>query len=301
MRPSRHHSRHLVARSAFTLLEILIALGLLLLLMAAVSQTISIYVSLSTLGRNEAEQAQIGRAVLQQIATDIRCLSFVPVPEDELEGASGSDEETASEDELPEDDGGTAVAPPPSPTGIVGNTVDLLLYTSRPDRRMEYVDAEAAVSPTDRVSDALAVRYFLARSGESGLSGEFARTALGPAVVKEVVGLARMQGDRAMLIQSMDDNNLESQVQATRLLAAEVVDLQFRYYSNTEWFDEWDSQVSNSLPQAIEIRIQVQLQPEVEQSRFAVATQAPEDEAPIIEFRRIVPIQLIPPVDMEAL
>lgn len=304
MRTTRTNPSGPIRRPGFTLLEILLAVALLLLLMGAVSQSISMYVTLSSLGREEVEQSQIGRAVLQQIAVDIRSITFQPAPEEdlEMEGAP-ADDEIPLEDDL----GGDSVLDDDEPTGpvletgIVGNNVDLILYTSRPDRRMEYIDRELAVSPTDRISDALTVRYFLAKPTDGGVSGEFARSELGPGVVKDVVGLARLEGDRTTMNQAITDGNVDVQVEATKLLAKEVVEVQFRYFSNGEWYDEWDTMQSNTLPAAIEVKIVVQLQPEVEQSRFVVVDDSDEEERTLREFKRIVAIPMVPPVEAEEL
>ncbi|MFK7819303.1 MAG: prepilin-type N-terminal cleavage/methylation domain-containing protein, partial [Planctomycetaceae bacterium] len=255
-------------RSGFTLLEILIALGLMVLLIAAVSQSLTMYVNLSTLGREEAEQAQIGRAVVQQIARDIRSVTFNTVDQDDFLMDDSGGSEVGSEDEFGTDDGsddfGTDTSmeaddTPPVETGILGSSEELILYVNRPERRVEYVAREDAVSPKDRVSDSLTVYYYLARPGGSGVPGEFAQTLTQGASSRDILGLARMEGDRQAINTAMAENDTNVQVEASSLLAEEIVAIQFRYFGGGEWVEEWDSVDSNSMPQAIEIIVSVQI------------------------------------------
>lgn len=297
-------------RRAFTLLEILLALALMIFLMGAISQALTMYIRLSTLGREEVEQAQIGRGVLQQIARDIRSITFTPAPEDDFGMDELGGEEVASED----DDGLEGVDPldeeevvPVVETGILGTSEELILYINRPDRRMAYVDRDVAASPKDRVSDALTVYYFLCRPNGSGVSSEFARSVAPSSLTREVLGLARMEGDRTTLNAAIDDNQIDQQVEATSLLAEEVISIQFRYFSGGEWLEEWDTMETNSLPQAIEIIVSVQIQDEsvrVPQSQFATAddsTSSQEEERQIRQYRRVVGIPLVPPIEPEDL
>lgn len=300
-----------ISRSGFTLLEILIALGLMLLLVAAISQAMNTYIGLSTLGREEAEQAQIGRALLQQISKDVRSISWSPIPEEDLALDDEGGEEVAAEDGF--DDGAAEEMEQesaPVVTGILGTNEELILYVNQPDRRMDYVDPDAVVSAKDRVSDARTIYYYMARPGGSDISGEFARQ-VAPGNDRDVIGLARMDGDRDAINAAMAENDLDPQVEASHLIAEEVISVEFRYYSGGEWVEEWDSLESNSLPQAIEVKIQVQLQDESirttsegVQNQFKTARelrdgQDEQQEALIRTYRRVIAIPLVPPVEAE--
>ena len=192
-------------RSGFTLLEIMIALALMILLVTAVSQAITLYVDLQTFGREEVEQNQIGRAVLERIAKDIRCISFTATSEEDFLSDDMGGSEVGMEDDLGDDTGfeddmmADEDEEPPVETGILGTSEELILYINRPDRRIEYVSREEAEGPKDRVSDSLTVYYYLCRPGDSGLGGEFARTLSGGTSDRDVLGLARMEGDRQAL------------------------------------------------------------------------------------------------------
>lgn len=287
-------------RSGFTLLEIVLSIGLMLVLVVAISQSITTYVELSTLGREEVQQAQIGRATLQQIARDIRAVMFTPIAEEDLPiDDFGSEEVAAEDDDFAIDDIGTSSEDEQAPSGIIGTSRDLIIFARIPNRKREYVAREEMTSPKDRVSDARVVQYFLAESGGPDLSGAFAREALGPGVVKDVVGLGRMEGDQISLITALEEGQLETQVECCQLLAREVIKLEFAYYSGGEWLDEWDSFEENKLPQAIEVKISVQLQPEEDLSRFQRVDQESETETVIRKYKRIIAIPLVPPVEIE--
>lgn len=291
-------------RRGFTLLEIMLALGLMIFLLAAISQGLTMYSRLSTAGREEVEQSQIGRAVLQQISVDVRSISFTPVeseaaPDDDSVfsvGGGEEEEEPETEDEPIDDDLEPLV--PPTETGIIGDSQSLILFCNKPDRRMQYVDRVSAISAKDRTSDMATVKYFLARPGEDGLSGAFAREYLGPGVIKDIVGLARVEGDRQTVNAAATDGNIDVEMEATKLLAAEVIALEFSYYGDGEWQDSWDTMESNSLPQAIKVKISVQLQPEEQVSRFQMTDASDvENDRPVREFVRIIPVVLTPPID----
>lgn len=316
MRIEQTISEPKIRRRAFTLLEILIALALMVFLVLSVSQAVSMYVNLQTFGRNEVEQNQIGRAVLQKIAKDIRSISFAPVDEtdflsDDGMGGSEVDSEDSGDDSGFEDDMmADEDEEPPVETGILGNSEELILYVNRPDRRAQYVAREDAQSPTDMISDSRTVYYYLCRPGSSGIGSEFASTLSQTGSDREVFGLARMEGDRKALNAAIAENDLDIQVEASSLLAEEVVAIQFRYFGNGEWTEEWDSVDSNSLPQAIEITVSVQ---NVDESESVSTPKSPfvtpgqnssrsDDEEPIIrKYRRVVAVPLVPPVELEEL
>jgi hypothetical protein len=295
------------------LLEILLALGLMLLLIAAVSQSMTIFLRLSTLGREETEQAQIARGVLQQFDKDIGSITFTPADKEDFASDDFGGEEVAAEDGFDdgfEDDLDEAAAPPVE-TGILGTSEELILYINRPDRRMEYVDRDVAVSPLERVGDALTVYYYMCRENGTGVSAEFAREVAPPGLSRDSIGLARMEGDRTTLNKAIAENDTDPQVEASTLLAEEVTSLRFRYYSGGEWLDEWDTMETNSLPQAIEIVISVQIQSQSVRkndadSSFANTQQqsptgSEEEEGLVREYRRVVGIPLVPPIELEEL
>ena len=78
-RPARqpqHRGRGVHSRSAFTLLELMLALGLTIALLTVVYSAMELHWRFSTLGQVEVERAQIARAVLTRMSADIRSVMY---------------------------------------------------------------------------------------------------------------------------------------------------------------------------------------------------------------------------------
>ena len=89
------------ARSAFTLLEILLALGLTALLLGAIFSAITLYAKLATAGRDETERLRLAR-ILRPVVADPRQRTGL----ESLEGAIRIDDELGQlgEEVLPDGD-----------------------------------------------------------------------------------------------------------------------------------------------------------------------------------------------------
>lgn len=82
-----------VRRAGFTLFELLIAVGLTSLLMAALYSAMSTYFQLQLDSHEEIARQQVARAVLRQMTRDIQSVVFAKqevLPEDEADSAGGS-------------------------------------------------------------------------------------------------------------------------------------------------------------------------------------------------------------------
>ncbi|MGB4738235.1 MAG: prepilin-type N-terminal cleavage/methylation domain-containing protein, partial [Fuerstiella sp.] len=132
----------------FTIIEVLVAVGLTSLLMAAMYSAMNIYWTSATDSYEEIERGQIARAILREMARDIQSATFVEQDTSESDDDGDSDEAV---------DADTAMAS--YTNGLFGSSSDLVLYISRPDRTNSYVAAQEVTSPADRSSDAMIVRY----------------------------------------------------------------------------------------------------------------------------------------------
>jgi hypothetical protein len=263
-----------VSRTAFTLVEILVALGLTLLLISVVYMALDLHYQVSTAGRGAATKAQLERAILQRIEADLRSVVF------QLPEASTPEGEAADEDPL-----GSASSSSSTPAagansteaapleisfgssgssddadaaagsysgGIIGDSQSLMLYVSRPSKE-GYA-----------TSDLRSVSYFIAERGAEGLRGAMADRVPEQRIddpdhdprYDHLVGLSRLDGDKMQLeFADEEQNSDEVLAQQTELLAPEVVSLQFRYFDGLDWYDEWDSQAAGSLPAAVEVTL----------------------------------------------
>ncbi len=251
IRRTRSSAPH--ARPAFTLFEVLVALALSTLLLAASYAAFDLYWSLRTAGEEEVKQAQIARAILQRIELDLRATVYQPSSQTSTssDGSSSSgDGETLNEVIHPEDaySGGNV--------GLVGDANSLVLSVSLPQSHATY----AAVSegpvglPT---SDLKSVTYVLAGEGLGPLQQAIAARFPRPDdyASSPIAGIARIEGDRLLLTQADAAADVETIASQAQLLAVEVQSLQFEYSDGLDWYQSWDCAQLNGLPRAVRITL----------------------------------------------
>ena len=265
---------HRLQRSAgFTLLEVLLALGLSVVLLVALSTALDLFRRFSPAGRADIEQAQLARAILQKMAADIRCV--VPPPKSGASASSDSTSGASSSSSSSSTTGGsssstTGGGDPEATTievvdptaayakeivGVLGDSQTLILTICRPTRSL---GSAPGVANSLTQSDMKSVSYFLAQEGAEGLRGLVDAPAVDGSVRQPIAdgvrGLARLEGDRLAIARADAVSDLETLAQRAKLLAPEVHDLQFRYCDGLDWFDNWDGTTSG-LPRAVEITI----------------------------------------------
>lgn len=277
----------------FTLLELLIAIGLTSVLMVALFSAMDIYFKLQLDGHEEITRQQISRTLLRQITRDIHSVVFVKkqTVDDEktAESGTGTGPGTASGSGTDggssttsgtgttsgtsttggaSSPGGSTAGGSPSSTaqstdvdptvamltytsGLVGSATDLLLYVSRPDRTLSYVDAQSLTSTKDRTGDLMIIRYLVADTGGGGLSStiakRFAGTESGP------IGLVRITGDLYGMSTAVEAGEDQDFTSVDKIDAKEVSQVAFMYFDGADWQETWDSGILNRLPVAIEI------------------------------------------------
>lgn len=278
-------------RWGFTLVELLAALGISLLLIAAISAALDIYLRITTTGQLSVERQQVTRALLEQMTRDVGSIVFRP---EESTTAEATDEEGAiveedSSDTAAEDEDETTIAVEDPTTGysansigLVGDAQTLLLNVSRPQRELGYSPPLLATSLTARSSDLMSVSWFLATPGGAGLSGAVGNLAQQstPAgerrasVYQSSIGLARLEGDRMAIDHADLAMDVEALAAAAQVIAPEVASLQFRYFDGLQWVDTWDSTAMNALPLAIEVTIGYREPPDKDADKLADLTGA---------------------------
>lgn len=295
----RGHSRRIGGQSAgFTLLELLIAVGLTSVLMIALFSAMSIYFNLQLDSHEEIARQQIARAVLRQMTRDIQSVVFVKqeVVEEETE------EETVAPADLDGNSYGESVIDPETVSstytnGIVGTANDLQLFVSRPDRNLAYVSSQELTSADQRTGDLLLVRYLIASRSGGGLGSKIAEREA-PGETDGPVGMVRMEGDLYGLSTAFETDEEFPQLAAAKLQAREVSSLAFRYYDGVAWIEEWDSTARNELPKAIEIVLTIR---DSQAAGMAFADDEPDAYAlPETTHRMVVPLPLAEPFTVEA-
>jgi prepilin-type N-terminal cleavage/methylation domain-containing protein len=311
-------------RFGFTLFEVVIALTLSLLLLAAVYGSIRLQYRVSTAGREQMERAQISRAILRLIESDVRSIVWqVQKPPE----AAGSDESSTSVTDDGSSDEGSADSTSSSEpatddstallssddafvsgsSGIFGDSQSLVLHINRPSRERVYSttfeDEAAAAGRSDLVS----VSYFIADGSAGGLSAEVASQAGGgSSVLGGVVGLARVEEDRMSLEMSAGSTTGTSATGAAKVIAPEVVAIEFAYWDGLEWLTSWDSATSGTLPSAIGVTLSIDTETEVEDRTLAgrlsqsVATGQAADTGEPVQVRYVIALPLAEPYVSEA-
>lgn len=256
------------SRSAFTLFEVILALGLSAVLMGVLAMLVSVQLRVVDRGRANVEEAQLARALLHRIADDLRNTVYSDPSSGQnsassatgatsgtstdtnptgTSGATAGDTETEASEEMGAE---TSSGLP----GLYGTATRLEIDVSpvlRPDefRRL----AQAASDPTQVVeppSDLKTVAYFLAEE-ESGLG------ALGTQDPSTRHGLVRRELDRTAAQIAREQAQLQQIDSETEPIAPEVTSIEFSYFDGQEWLEEWDSEAQGGLPTAVEIRLSI--------------------------------------------
>lgn len=265
----RRHSLRRSVRRGFTLLEVMLALALSVVIMYAVG--IAIHLNLTVLESRRAgiEKAQLARAILQLMANDLRSAVQYEVQDfasvDELAGAdalgdlqdlqAGEPLDDVVEEEDPVTSTGGEVVSSPTP-GLIGYQYELHVDVSRLPRPDQY---EAAMSSstggfvaTEIPSDVKTVSYYVQAGQVTAADQPLAQEAADLAVA---TGLIRREVDRAVTAYAMELGDMTWLQASGKVVAPEVVHVEFLYFDGLEWLTEWDSEARQSLPLAVDIRM----------------------------------------------
>jgi type II secretory pathway pseudopilin PulG len=312
-------SRRAARRSAFTLLEVLLALALSVMVIGAIGYAIYFHLRVLEDQRNRVEQALVARGLMQLMANDIRAgVQYKPIDMSQLESllastdlttllmdpamaglASGLDtgaltDSGADAGTDPAADEGTDTAATdeeevsaPRP-GLFGTANELRIDISRMPRRDEYL-AGVGQSGMDFSSDLKAVIYRLAPTESLD-----PRQMIGLPPVSEEgsMSLVRTSVSHAVARLADESGADAAAVGQSAVLANEVQTITFRYFDGTagEWVDEWDSEAMESLPNAVEI---------VMSMRMAIS-QVNMQELPSETYRLVVHLPMAEPPEEDS-
>ncbi|MBS0204724.1 MAG: hypothetical protein JSS49_17605 [Planctomycetes bacterium] len=248
IRPASGRSHQMAMRSpnsAFTLLEVVLALTLAVFLLGAIFTAMDQSWKLTASGREEMERSQLARALLRKISLDIRSIAYVAPETTDDSSATGSTGSTtgvsssSSSSSTTTSTDATSTEPSPTSIGIRGNMQRVEMHISRARRDLEFsaqVDGNKLQSHT---SDLRAVTYQLAIAGSGS----------------PVTGLIRTEGDRLAVQQVEEKGGTAATMSGQQALSPEVNYLEFRYFDGRAWYTTWDSEESARLPRAVEVII----------------------------------------------
>ena len=273
---------------AFTLLEVVLAIGLTSIVIGLVMTAVEVYLFRSDAGRTEAETAQLARTLLERMAQDLRASRFAPPtaspqsssstqPSDGDSDPSDGTSSTESAADPGASDSGIESTPAGQsrPPGIVGSETELRIdrTASWHWRHQGEVETTESIHRKTEPEDVVlttdgpeTIRYFLG-DGDILDPERLAAQGIRPSADRKVTGLYREVAATCTTLQDASMSALAASAPAgpaardplpgsnLQLLAPEVVDLQLAYSLDGEWLDSWDSYAQGRLPQAVEIRL----------------------------------------------
>ena len=261
-------------KKGVTLLELIISLALSGLLFAMITQLVGNHFYVLEKQRDNVEEVQLARALLSRMSQDIKsAVQYNGVDVEsalgdvDLQGAldiaSGADvgmEDLlgAASNLLSADDSSTPsydfTTSFPTTLGMYGDQATLRLDISRIPRQEEF---QAMYDPTeigvlqDIPSDVKLVSYYCRSMNlETDISAQDVFND-----DPTIPGLVRGQLSRAITSYAMNNGNYQAVQKADKLLAPEVIALEFQYYDGYQWLQYWDSEEFEGLPLAVKIRM----------------------------------------------
>ena len=328
--PQIRGERIVTGRGGFTLLEVLLSLGLSIVVVTVIGYAIFFHLRVLDSQRARVEQALVARGMLNLIAGDVRAaVQYKPVDVSQLEALLASVDlatllaSAAGEEMLNSAISGSGLDPAtilgagaegetgeelelaiegeegPRP-GLYGSSTAMQVDISRMPRRDQYLYG-LQTTANDYASDLRSVSYQLLPT-----------ESLDPTLVKGVkrpdpyASQAASGGTGFSLVRSTISQTVRRYDQLvgnggqtfgeTEVLADEVSSLQFRYYDGSQgaWLEEWDTDEMESLPTAVEITIQFQFNPTGIQDATSSLDQVATDS-----YRLVVHLPLAEPPEDE--
>ncbi|GHT22075.1 hypothetical protein FACS189419_04080 [Planctomycetales bacterium] len=260
---------------AFTLIEVLIVLGLMTTLLLLISTASNIFLRRMTIDRTEVEEAQLARSVLNLIAADIRNV-VNQIREEQIEidteslaaalGLTGFEDELASE--LSATGSGTS-----EETGETAEEEEEIIYGQRPGiyGDLNWIQIDTAKLPrgdmyasrqvrhsfsplSDRLSASKTVMYYLGDDTQQLSEGE---------VPTAKTGLICRQLDRQVTQYAVNEGEDARNEEYDEAFVPEAYNIEFAYFDPSskqsgmsgEWLEYWDMDEMQMLPAAVQITL----------------------------------------------
>ncbi|MEO0529874.1 MAG: hypothetical protein AAF266_04765 [Planctomycetota bacterium] len=226
-------------RQAFSLLELVLAIGLSIALATLLGFAINLHLVRLDSSRTTIEQAQVARALLDRLAADLGAVTTAPTQEvsDLMTAAKANAKFDVDEIDEPTDittDGEADSNQASKAMPGLYATIDTLQIDRR-RLRLSLVTTEFATTPTARIDAGWdRVRYSLSLTAESpGL----VRTE----TPRDAARWRAEQGEPAAFAEP---------------LAPEVRRVQFRYFDGEQLLEAWDMAEREALPLAVEVVVE---------------------------------------------
>lgn len=285
------------ARLGFTLIEVVLAIGLSAMVVYLLSTATELYLANVDASRGRVENAQLARTLLDQIAADLAATrAYGPMAASASGGGPGQPQQFGGGSPVglapgggspsgggaplggsgPPPNGGTNSTAPGGTGGAGGTTplaagnvqglfgtVEQLRIDRAPYANWERASREVEPAETSAMADMpISVRYFFVGGNKDRITAE--RLA-GRGVVRESTmagsaGLYRETIPTAAIAPTDPPLPTGETARAgahVELLAPEVVAFELAYYNGTALVDEWDPVLDRGLPRGVEIRLTI--------------------------------------------
>lgn len=278
--------------SGFTLLEVMLALGLTVVVIAVVTMSVNGTLKLVDHGRAKTERDQLARAILTRIGDDVRgVLRYQPFDASGMmsvstssssskSGSSGSSKSGGGNSSGGKSSSGGNSSGGSGSSGTSGSSGSSGGSGSSTDTSSATQSASSTIAGIYGFEDSLQVdvarlpradEYVQSSTDNSAsaappsdvrtvsyfLSGSASTSSIPAASGSSLsgTGLARTELDRAMSMYATTQGDTTTSGSNAVILAPEVVALEFQYFDGTSWNTSWDSTANSGLPQAVKISI----------------------------------------------
>ncbi|MCH8839933.1 MAG: prepilin-type N-terminal cleavage/methylation domain-containing protein [Planctomycetes bacterium] len=236
--------------AGFTLLEVVLAIGLAGVVLALLTTAIDLYLVRVDVNRTRVESAQLARTLLTQMADDLRAARYWSPSS----GSSGGSNSAASTD----------TEASAKVLGIFGTATELRIDRGarwRWERIAQEIDAISAAAADEMPQT---VQYIF-NSGDTLLASRMAALGvLADPALPGYAGLYRQQAATSAWIYQTSATGVSvaaTTQSAPELLAPEVLELEFKYFDGQQVLEQWDSAQQGRLPRGVEIRLVVLEEP----------------------------------------
>ena len=269
------------ALAGFTLLEVVLAIGLAGVVLALLTTAIDLYLVRVDVNRTRVESAQLARTLLTRMADDIRAARYFSPSSGSSSGSSrGSNSADSS------NTGGTTTTNTEASSkvlGIFGTATELRIDRAARWRWGRIAQEIDATSPAAADEMPQTVQYVF-NSGDTLLASRMAALGvLADPALPGYAGLYRQQSATAAWIYQTSATGVSistTEQSAPELLAPEVLELEFKYFDGEQVVEQWDSAQQGRLPRGVEIRLVVLEEP------FELAMiQSPQERAALLRSK----------------
>ncbi len=318
MREGRRPAGRRRGRAAFTLIEVILAVGLSTLLILCIASAIDLYRRMTTAATDDMSETRLVRAVFAKLEVDLRdVVPPQPIAATATTTAGSSSSSSSSGSSSGSKSGSSSGSSSSSSSsssstqsaqgtdplqyvysrsvfGLYGDASSLVLNTLTPHPLPLTAQQQTGAQSSSQTSsagpsqiagvhgDMKVVAYFVLGGPQSPILAAGGSGQMTPDGKEITAGLARVEGERTAIGYAIETGSTSSL--RARVVAPEIESIGFRYFDGTTWQTSWSGATLQSLPQAVEITISVG-----KNDPYNARTQASQDQASR-SYRHVVAI-----------